>query len=47
MGVTTVAAARIFDGQSKGMLGEENMLEQNAIIHIITYAFGWDANNMN
>lgn len=26
MGVTTVTAARIFDGQSKGMLGEENVL---------------------
>lgn len=26
MGVTTVTAARIFDGQSKGMLGEENIL---------------------
>ena len=26
MGVTTVTAARIFDGQSKGMSGEENVL---------------------
>jgi alkaline phosphatase len=26
MGITTVTAARIFDGQSKGMLGEENVL---------------------
>ncbi len=26
MGVTTVTAGRIFDGQSKGMLGEENVL---------------------
>ncbi len=26
MGVTTMTAARIFDGQSKGMLGEENVL---------------------
>jgi len=26
MGVTTVTAARIFDGQSKGLLGEENVL---------------------
>jgi len=42
MGVTTVTAARIFDGQSKGMLGEENVLPFETFPHVAlikTYAF--------
>ena len=41
MGVTTVTAARIFDGQSKGMLGEENVLPFETFPHVAlikTYA---------
>ena len=41
MGVTTVTAARIFDGQSKGMLGEENVLPFETFPHLAlikTYA---------
>jgi alkaline phosphatase len=41
MGVTTVTAARIFDGQSKGMSGEENVLPFEAFPHVAlikTYA---------
>ncbi len=42
MGVTTVTAARIFDGQSKGMLGEENVLPFETFPNVAlikTYAF--------
>ncbi len=34
MGVTTVTAARIFDGQSKGMPGEENVLPFETFPHV-------------
>jgi len=34
MGVTTVTAARIFDGQSKGMSGEENVLPFETFPHV-------------
>ena len=34
MGVTTVTAARIFDGQSKGMPGEENVLSFETFPHV-------------
>jgi len=42
MGVTTVTAARIFDGQSKGMSGEENVLPFETFPNVAlikTYAF--------
>lgn len=42
MGVTTVTAVRIFDGQSKGMLGEENVLPFETFPNVAlikTYAF--------
>lgn len=34
MGVSTVTAARIFDGQSKGMSGEENVLSFETFPHV-------------
>ena len=34
MGVSTVTAARIFDGQSRGMLGEEHLLEFERFPHL-------------